>query len=672
MALTEDGKLFISNIAKAYARQGQPLPPTVVDPYARQVYASEVRNIQSGALASQPAQSQFLSKEVLMTIADARGKGIIPKDASITKWNEDNGTLNVTYELPETEAEQLHRMVGGATILEPSIASIKKKYPLKSISLAISTYMLPNHTQADLKDAYEASKQWGSIANKLGITGDRPKWWDSFFGGSPIIYDKKADKYYMVAYGDAPPISPARIATIANAAKNVKDTAKAVQTLTKIAPNLSEAQYARFLQRRVLNSNLTPEQFIRDERVFNIVNTSLKPTKYGESIAKALEDTKRASKTINLKKLGIKEGGQNVAVIGSTIPESAVLGNSAIVGAINKPVSTLKFTTGQIQSLSALSADSAIDSLIKSNQVAIAIAQRPDLMVSIFGRATPVYRKLLENNAGKELAFALSEGNTDLARSLANTKVLVSGMASNLSDAAKQAAGVLFKQGGYTKTEVEQAIQYAIAETIQNDADTFLVNMTDSQLDNAIQTIVNTSTKTKTTPTTTTVTPTPKPTPTPTPKPIPTPTPKPTPTPTISTFTTPIPTRIIIDGGTVKIPKPDGSGSFELTKKQWDSVIAWKQGFMYKMIWTPYGEDDIYNSTKPISGVKYYEGIGSAAKSAVAKGIPPEVISRHMGIVTVQFKSSGVLDDKPKLVFKRRNVAKSKSKRKPHASVSIL
>jgi hypothetical protein len=58
---------------------------------------------------------------------------------------------------------------------------------------------------------------------------------------------------------------------------------------------------------------------------------------------------------------------------------------------------------------------------------------------------------------------------------------------------------------------------------------------------------------------------------------------------------------------------------------------------MYKAIYEPYGKKNIINSRKPIEGVKYYEGIGSAAKSAIARGIPPEVINRDMGIVDIKF-----------------------------------
>ena len=78
-----------------------------------------------------------------------------------------------------------------------------------------------------------------------------------------------------------------------------------------------------------------------------------------------------------------------------------------------------------------------------------------------------------------------------------------------------------------------------------------------------------------------------------------------------------------------------------LSQDQIKSIIAWKHGIMYKMIWYPYDKkENIYNSRKPIAGVKYLKGVGSASESAIARGVPPEVIKRTMGIVEITFTTA--------------------------------
>lgn len=98
-----------------------------------------------------------------------------------------------------------------------------------------------------------------------------------------------------------------------------------------------------------------------------------------------------------------------------------------------------------------------------------------------------------------------------------------------------------------------------------------------------------------------------------------------------------------------KLKLPDGT-TLELTKEQYDGIIAWKQGWVYKMIYPPYGEDDAVNSRKPIAGVQYAKGVGSAQKSAIAKGQPKEVVTRDMGVVDIKFVTPRGAR-KPKLKF---------------------
>lgn len=60
---------------------------------------------------------------------------------------------------------------------------------------------------------------------------------------------------------------------------------------------------------------------------------------------------------------------------------------------------------------------------------------------------------------------------------------------------------------------------------------------------------------------------------------------------------------------------------------------------MYKAIYHPYGKHDEINTRQAIDGVPYLRDVGSAAKSAIVRGIPPEVINRDMGIVDIRIES---------------------------------
>jgi hypothetical protein len=98
--------------------------------------------------------------------------------------------------------------------------------------------------------------------------------------------------------------------------------------------------------------------------------------------------------------------------------------------------------------------------------------------------------------------------------------------------------------------------------------------------------------------------------------------------------------------------RQNGIKEYGLDRKKMESAIAWKQGFIYKLWYQPYGQNDVINTRKPIPGVIYYEGAGSAAKSLISKfgDIPPH-IKRDMGVVDIDvFRTSN--EHKPRIEFK--------------------
>jgi ADP-ribose pyrophosphatase YjhB (NUDIX family) len=99
----------------------------------------------------------------------------------------------------------------------------------------------------------------------------------------------------------------------------------------------------------------------------------------------------------------------------------------------------------------------------------------------------------------------------------------------------------------------------------------------------------------------------------------------------------------------------------DLTSKQLEGAIAWKQGFIYKLWTPPYGQSDIINTKEPIPGVKYYDGPGSAAKSIVVKyGEIPQHVKRDMGVVDIDVFRSKEGGKPPTMKFKPDSKQKTK------------
>jgi len=143
------------------------------------------------------------------------------------------------------------------------------------------------------------------------------------------------------------------------------------------------------------------------------------------------------------------------------------------------------------------------------------------------------------------------------------------------------------------------------------------------------------------------------------------------PTPPPAPYTTPPPTTYVPPAPTTPIPpiKPPNPRIIIKLQEKYDRLsdeqklgaIAWKQGWIYKLWYNPFGQKDIINSRYPIPQVQYYTGIGSAYKSAIFKGGKvPQHLKRDMGIMDID-KSVGT-GEKPILEF---SVDEGQTKRKP-------
>jgi len=127
-------------------------------------------------------------------------------------------------------------------------------------------------------------------------------------------------------------------------------------------------------------------------------------------------------------------------------------------------------------------------------------------------------------------------------------------------------------------------------------------------------------------------------------------------------------TRIRIPPPPIIIKLPSGV-SHTLTESELAGSVGWKQGFMYKMIFPPYGINQIVNSRSPIAGIKYHEGALSAYQSIIRiGGKVPKIIERDMGIMDIQITTPRV--GKPKIAFQpdvrqRTRLTRKQKRHKP-------
>lgn len=101
---------------------------------------------------------------------------------------------------------------------------------------------------------------------------------------------------------------------------------------------------------------------------------------------------------------------------------------------------------------------------------------------------------------------------------------------------------------------------------------------------------------------------------------------------------------------------PEREAKEKRRKIELKGAICWRQGFIWKTIYPPYGKDDIMHTTEPPPGVKVVKGIRSAYKTITKLGVHvPREIYVDMGIMDVVIKKRG-----KKIRFKRDIKQKTK------------
>ena len=564
-------------------------------------------------------------------------------------------------------------------------------------------------SQADLKAEYEKQQKlpiWqqqlfseGSpitgIASLIGIVGSivapenkatkAIEEWLSKMPSYSVIYDKERDKYSLLLTGVAPGISPAQGSIgIARIAPFLKKTSKGVVTITKSADDvgMGEAQFARFLKARVLNNKLTPEAFKAMDTAWKVQASTFEmypikpvptkpvtstfemypikpvPTKpiktISQPISQPLQKAAQEAEAARLARVRKNwpdtkrrwvEQMEEVVKQQEVTKRAAEKSNAAQIvkeaeriyeqtnKAVNEIIASTQFGKAEVSS-------QLLKALPTGKQLITAISLNPQAIAKALSTANAETKSIVENNLSTELVKALRQGNATKAQELAATQMQTNTQAANITSSATQLANQLKLQGA-TQTQVQNKVETFVANEIKAQS----VPQVKTQLKLIMPTIVNTALQSKEQ----TITKTKSITPTPT-KPE-----KP------SKGKVPIP--IILPGG-------NGKAEIKLTAKQAQGIVAWKQGFVYILKYPDasgkYPDKNTYHSRKPIGNVKYEKGIGSAARSIIARyGAIPEDIKFDMGIQDVVIGKT-LAGRKPRIEFELdKRLAKS-SRRKVH------
>jgi hypothetical protein len=455
--------------------------------------------------------------------------------------------------------------------------------------------------------------------------------WSRLLFGTTVVKDPKKDEYYPVVIGEPPMISSAgsglRIARPALKTIEINWNKFVSPSVIKPQVNWNEITKAINLG-KIRNAAEAARWAAAQEKWFP--KTNLKP---GSATYQALIKAQTEK--------GIKLAAQ--AAANARALEAVTAGRIALIPQPNVPVTQWKpflpsqLTVGRMKELiagwQAMQPSKAIENILAANLVTAAIATNAQAISSIISKVNSATQAKVLSTLAPAIKQAMEAQQLTKAQTLAKTQVQAAVQTQTLIQQAVELAQKLATQG-MTEAQVQAAVQSQLQLQTQAITDT----QVRTQVRNALQPVTETSPQTQpVTQVVTTTTTTPRPvTPTPTPKP----------------------------GKPTKPPKPPKPGKFfipslsgkhklkDLTLQEREGAVAWKQGFIYILIYPPYGQANVIYSRKPFAGIPLYKGARSAYNSIIHKGskLPPK-ISRDMGIMDIHIKTTG--GEKPKLTFKR-------------------
>jgi hypothetical protein len=532
----------------------------------------------------------------------------------------------------------------------------------------------PEKYQAELKaefNAFEALPLWQKLLLHGGVV-------------NPVMVDKDGI-YSKYSQGEAPMVSLA--GGIPAALRVAENGATKLRIIGAAEVGMKDAEYLRFLNARALDSSLTPERFkavadVADYlKPFEVMPKGYIAPELNANLAEIQDAWNVAQKAKFNKIWNVIENGGQPKLTGSDFDELNLtkLQYDDMVTFLRsqQPVSYLRTITTEVSSVpvdkvimdtgryvapalenvskiveSSATPSVIVSTLISQGALSAALATAPHITLTVLNRVSQAQRELALSTTQPEISNAIT-GNQSVTviQSIAQAEVnaqaqLVAGIQAMVNTASKVMTdsktatkpliSPLFKDEVKVQPDIQTQVKTELNNQLQNVTDpairTQLQTYVQPVTDAATQAKAQTQTQTKTQTQTQTKTQTQAKTATE------------NAVDTVTRTQTIKPTQI--DRMGLKTPyKLDLDDSDKLTVEHEgkqiklthaDAWLAWKQGIVYYLKWKPYDKAHTICTRTPIAGVPYVAGIGSAAKSIVARyGEVPEALRFDMGIVDV-------------------------------------
>jgi hypothetical protein len=419
---------------------------------------------------------------------------------------------------------------------------------------------------------------------------------------------------------------------------------------------MRDAEYTRFINARLADDTLSPENFKAGQQAISrwLEPFETKPTGYINPEQNAglaeIQDAWNAAQRAKWDKVwNVIENNKNPRLEGSDFDELNMTKGQYdnMVQFLKSQQATtnivsIKPSTSQIQTLvqsTEIAPEAKIVDLINKGALSLSLATNTQATLNVINTVAPGLRDIALSNVSTKVADAIRNNErVSTIQSIASAEVkeqtklddamqtLTKTAAKVIADnetkpASEPAFKPLFKDETVSKPDIKSQVKAELNTKVKAITDPALR----AKVQPYVETITETATRTQVKAATKTATKT-----------------------ATETGVARV-TRVSEDEtmrGKTKTPfKPIGGDSDEinithegkqikLTKA--DAWIAWKQGIFYILKWKPYDKAHTIYSKKPIAGVPYASGVGSAAKSIVARnGEIPKELRFDMGIEDV-------------------------------------
>jgi len=509
--------------------------------------------------------------------------------------------MQVSGDIPkEAILEGYDEKTGRISYTIPPIASPEPSGSIwTNIGSSIVSYLKKQFVSPDIPSQTELKKQYNDYQKQ-------PLWAKLLFGIN-VVRDPKADEYYQVVLGEPPLISPAGsgIRVGRTALKTIEINWNKLVSPKVIKPQVNWNELTKAIGLgKVRSAEEAARWAASQEKYIHRFEPTLKPgtAKYQQMMKAWTEQ-------------GLKDAA-DAATKARTV--SIGTGRIALIPQPNVPVTQWKaFTPSQltvdrmkslINAWRAMTPSKAIQQMSQAGLITIAIASDPSAVNLILSKVSAKTKAEVLSSVSPNIAQALKTNQLAKAQTEALTQTQTQLGLQTMTQQATELASKLQTQG-MTQTKIQEQV----ATKLKAQLKVIPASVVKTQLQQAVKTISETITK---------ITLQGK-------------------IPTIGKVPTITPPTITL---------PDGT-EHTLTEEEWAGSVGWKHGFIYKLIFPPYGKNNITNTKKPIAGIKYYEGARSAYLSITRiGGKVPKIIERDMGIMDIKITTPRV--GKPKIAFK--------------------